>query len=102
MCAFRRRTKRRLLLSNEVVEAIAGDAASSIADIDEREQALSHCLKKLPQKDSKLIHLRYFEQLSTKDISGKLGSSVYSIYRALSRIHDSLLRCIERRLAASK
>jgi RNA polymerase sigma-70 factor, ECF subfamily len=102
VCAFRRRTKRRLILSNEVVEALAGDAASSDAEIDDRERALSQCLQKLPQRDTKLIRMRYYDQIPTKEISDKLGSSIYSIYRALSRIHDSLLQCIERRLAESR
>jgi len=100
VCAYRRKTKRNLLLTNEVVEAIAGDTHPSAAEANERELALSHCLEKLTEKDSNLIQLRYYEQLSTKEISRKLGSSIYSVYRALTRVHNSLLCCMERQLSA--
>lgn len=101
VCSYRRKSKRPLVLSNEIVEAISNEPLTETS-INDREHALSNCLERLPEKDSQLVRLRYYDQLSTKDISSKLGNSIYSVYRSMTRIHNSLLGCIEHHLRLSK
>lgn len=92
---FRRKHKRSVPLSNEVIELVAEDTLSMAGHLDDRQQALEGCLGKLPVKDRELIRHRYYENLAPKEIAQRFRRSVYAVYRALNRIHDTLFRCIE-------
>ena len=59
---------------------------------------LAKCVKKLEQKDKKLLKLRYFENIAVSDISQHLNFSVQYIYRNISRIHQLLLSCVQKQI----
>lgn len=59
---------------------------------------LKECLKKLKQQDRKLLELRYYENHKVKDLAARYGCSAQYIYRNISRIHQLLLACLQRRL----
>jgi len=76
-------------------------------EYDERKSDLSkeyfrhlrYCVKKLRQEDKKLLKLRYFENLTVRDIALRVGFSVQYIYRNIARVHQLLLSCIQRQIA---
>lgn len=91
--------KKLRFLSDDALAALA-DAAQPIAQrIDERREALANCVSKLSHNDYAMIEQRYFQGILPKAIAGSSSRSVDAIYRELSRIHKSLLRCMERHLA---
>ena len=67
-----------------------------------RTEALRSCLKKLPEKSSQLLRLRYFESDSCREVAKKLGTGLNVIYKRLSRLHRGLKECIELRLDKSE
>jgi RNA polymerase sigma-70 factor, ECF subfamily len=96
----RRKQGRRHLLDEEAFHAIARDALLITAEnTSQREEALGHCLKKLPKADRQLIDRRYRAAQSPKQIAEQTSRSVHSIYRALTRIHESLSNCVRQTLA---
>jgi RNA polymerase sigma-70 factor (ECF subfamily) len=61
--------------------------------------ALSECLSRLTTADREIIQDRYFYQRPPKQIAQLQSRSLDSIYRALSRIHNLLLNCVERTMS---
>lgn len=91
---FRRSFNRCHVLSDDAIQALAQNAMGVMEREDRRESALATCLEKLQPKDRQLIEQRYFLHRSTKEIADRESRSIHSVYRALRRIHESLLRCV--------
>jgi len=88
--------------SDEVLEALDERVRSAAAGLDMLRDALGNCLRKLPERDRELIHLRYEYDATTRSVAQRLGRSVDAVYKALNRIHVQLLYCIRRTLAAER
>jgi RNA polymerase sigma-70 factor (ECF subfamily) len=99
---FRERKRPQLALSEEVLDLMATEAVDRADELASREAALSECLKKLSPEDRKLLEQRYYKDRKPKEIARRRSRSVFSIYRALSRIHDQLFDCINRALAENR
>jgi RNA polymerase sigma-70 factor (ECF subfamily) len=102
--AMRKEARRRIFLSEHLstlLLAAAPDRLHPLAGAagDERLAALSACLTTLPEHSRRLIHLRYFEELSPGAMAGQLERSANDVRQVLFRIRNLLLTCIEKRLA---
>ncbi len=94
-CAKQRRLGR-LVFDEELLAALADDVAAAASGPDERLEALRGCLEKLPAHSRRLLELRYESGLKTvREVAARVGRSVDATYKAISRIHDALLRCME-------
>lgn len=89
----------RLVFSDELLATLADELGQRAAEIDDRRAALDACLTKLPAPQRQLLELRYGPKSSIEEIAVSLERSAGSIRQALFRIRESLLACIERRLA---
>ena len=97
------RRRGRVVFNADVLELIADDATLAIATLDRRQEALRRCVQKLPSHSRLLLDTRYHSGLRTcQQVADHVGRSVDAVYKALSRIHDSLLRCIENVLSAEE
>jgi RNA polymerase sigma-70 factor (ECF subfamily) len=67
-----------------------------------RLEALKKCYNQLSEFNQAMIKLRYNEGLTIKTIASRLGKPIQGIYKRMSRLHDSLLRCIEERMAVNE
>ena len=76
-----------LLALAEVAEELSGE-------YEERETALHCCLEQMGTHDRHLLHLRYFLDHPVAEIADVVGVSRRAIYKALNRVHSSLLKCI--------
>lgn len=94
-------------LSADVIEMLAHELQSLdpqqapgpvSAGAGSREEALQHCLAKLPASQRTLVRLRYHDEHDIDHIAGQVGRSEGAVYRALSRIRMALMDCIEDRL----
>lgn len=90
----------RLVFSESLIAVLADAIDDRRAEIDDRRAALETCLTKLPAPQRQLLELRYGPKSSIEEIAVSLERSAGSIRQALYRIRESLLACIERRLAA--
>ncbi|QDT68939.1 RNA polymerase sigma factor CarQ [Planctomycetes bacterium MalM25] len=95
---YRRRS--RLCFDQDLIELLAAEFRErSLEMAESRRTALKDCLPKLSSEDGKLIESRYSHGLGSRQLSELLGRSQASICNSLRRIRESLLTCIERRLA---
>jgi RNA polymerase sigma-70 factor (ECF subfamily) len=69
--------------------------------VSKQQDALRHCLDRLPERARNLVHLRYHDALELADIAARVQSSPEAVRKALSRSRDALQKCVERRLRAA-
>lgn len=92
--------RRSRTFSDESLELLANEAVAMSDKSSERYDALEECLEKLASADRELLEERYYRQRPPKQIAAIQSRSVHSVYRALSRIHNLLLNCVQRTLKA--
>jgi RNA polymerase sigma-70 factor, ECF subfamily len=92
--------RRSRAFSDEALELLANEAVALSDQSAERYEALEECLARLNQPDRALLQERYYYQRPPKQIAAGQSKSVHAIYRALNRIHNVLLNCVERSMKA--
>lgn len=101
---FRRQRRRdATLLSEQALESLASETVDRVTyDLFEaRQQALSRCMEKLPDRDRLLVHTCYGNKNVTfKCAARELGRPVNTVYKALNRIRKNLYECIDRTLTS--
>jgi RNA polymerase sigma-70 factor len=88
--------RRSRTFSDEALELLANEAIALSDQSTERFEALEECLARLNAPDRELLQERYYYQRPPKQIAASQSKSVHAIYRALSRIHNMLLNCVQR------
>ncbi len=96
----KRKTRNRIVFSNEFLSAVARDITLHGDDLDRRTAALAGCVTKLPSHHQELIRARYASGEAIEQIAVHLNRSTESVYRMLSRIRQSLHECVTRTLAS--
>ena len=93
--------RRRLpeFLDEHLLETLASEAHHAADNLDQRLAALGVCMERLPVKDRDLVQSRYVGEISIEALAKELGRSESLVYKSLTRIHDTLLECVRRRLA---
>lgn len=95
---FNSRQYSHLQFDAELMEVIEERTLSQMKQDDRRMEALKVCYEKLSESNRQLIRLRYTEGKTIKSIAVQLGKPIQGMYKTISRLQDSLLRCIERNL----
>ena len=98
---YYRQKKRRdaLVFSQDLLEAVAEQAAAENQPCGDYLDALESCLDKLPAHDRELVRRRYEPGATNRSVSDDVGRSESAISRGLNRIYMALLRCIRVRMA---
>ncbi|HZZ29661.1 MAG TPA: sigma-70 family RNA polymerase sigma factor [Pirellulales bacterium] len=97
---FRRKAATdKLLFDEALLNTLAADYIKHVEDWDRREIALSGCLQKLSAKDRWLLDARYRSDVTTAQIAQQLGKPLSTIYSSLSRIRETLFRCVQSAIA---
>jgi RNA polymerase sigma-70 factor, ECF subfamily len=70
--------------------------------LDAHTEALLLCREKLNQRDRDLLDRFHRDGATAKDVARKVGRNVDYVYRAIRRIHDVLIDCIEQALSEDR
>ncbi len=93
---FLRKNRRNRIQFVDSVEAMVDKSlASKMTTLDERADALKHCIQKLSAKDRMLLYMRFEKTQNVKEIANVMKITFQSVYRGLSRIYISLENCIQ-------
>jgi RNA polymerase sigma-70 factor (ECF subfamily) len=84
----------KVVFDQELVDAIAQTASEMAVEMDERHEALSGCLKKLPARDREMVLTRYEPGSGVEEAARRSGRSLEAAYKALMRIRKLLLDCV--------
>ena len=93
------RQHKTLLCTAEALEMVDQVIMKGGDKLDAQHDALAHCLEKLHPRDRDLINRRYHQGDPPKTVAKQVGRSVAAIYKALTRIHDSLFDCVRKATA---
>jgi RNA polymerase sigma-70 factor (ECF subfamily) len=86
----------------ETIQAVLDAYDRTEASESARADALRHCLERLPDKSRELLRLRYENSIRPEEIARAIESTLEAVYKALSRIRQKLLECIQRQMVASE
>lgn len=90
----------KVVYQQDLVDALAQTAAAMREELDERHEALAHCLQKLPSRDRDLVLTRYEPGSGVPEAAKRSGRSLEAAYKALARIRKLLFDCVSHRLAS--
>src|SRR5262245_40076849 len=89
----------RLLFDEELINVLAVDYMEHVEDWDQQRSALRGCMQKLPARDRWLLDARYLSGVKTAKIAEQLGRPPSTVYSSLSRLRQTLLRCVNSTIA---
>lgn len=92
---FRKNKREYASIDGDLFEKISQRAQQRLERIDERTQALRNCIQKLSERDRQLLEIRYEKEMKVKEIARVINRPINGLYQAMSRIHHTLLHCIE-------
>jgi RNA polymerase sigma-70 factor (ECF subfamily) len=96
----KKQRRERVFFSERTLEMLADEMVALGPGDDARRDALEHCITRLNPRDRELIRLRYLPGATTQAVAERLGRSIQAVYKSLNKIHEHLLACIRRTLAA--
>ncbi len=97
--AYRQKTRATVRqFSDRTIEAIQESAVSDMQTDDVRRDALRECVKKLKDRDRKILQLRYETGGSIRRLAERIDLSVNTLYKLLNRVHNQLYHCIMRNI----
>lgn len=95
---YEKQGRSKLQFDAAALEAVANEAIGMAPLLEDRHHALAKCLEALNPRDRDLLHRRYADDATPQQISSQVGRSIHAVYKALSRIHDGLMLCVQQRL----
>jgi RNA polymerase sigma-70 factor (ECF subfamily) len=96
---FRKEGRSAIHFISEALENI-GENTDVFDTYSDQMEALSTCLKKLPENSRQILRLRYQQGNTIKEIADQIGKPIHSMYKLVAKIHSILQQCIERNLSA--
>jgi len=90
---------RHVYFNTELIADMAQRAQAVSDEMNDRLAALRTCVGHLSETDRLLIRQRYEHNKTIKQIAGELRRPIQGMYKRMMRIHERLLRCIQRQLA---
>jgi RNA polymerase sigma-70 factor (ECF subfamily) len=95
----RRADADRLLFDEDLINALAIDFVEHVEVWDRQRSALRGCMQKLRARDRWLLDARYLSGVKTAQIAEQLGRPLSTVYSSLSRIRETLFRCVQSTIA---
>lgn len=92
---FRRTCARdRLVMNDELIDIMATERTEYHEELEQQQQRLMFCVKKLVEADQKLLKWRYHTGRTIKDMAQSLNIPVKRLYKRLERLRIILHRCM--------
>jgi RNA polymerase sigma-70 factor (ECF subfamily) len=89
-------------LTEDTLERVAATQEKLAEQPNQRQQALDHCLEKLPAEHRSLVEEYYDRNLTAEQLATKFNKSVDAFYKSMQRIRRVLFDCINAQLAAGE
>ncbi len=100
---FRQRQQRsRVKFTDEFLDAVAATTADDAERLADEQAALAECMEKLKARERNIVLSRFAPEATTKSVAAELGMTTDAVYKSLSRIQATLLKCIEQALGRSE
>lgn len=91
-----------LILGEEALASLSTAMAEESVHLDDRLEALEHCIGRLSESHQQVLANRYYESQSRQQIAEAMGIKVNSVSVMLFRIRQVLFDCINSRMGGAK
>lgn len=95
----RKKARDRFVLGTEVEQLLAKEGEAELGLREQQISALEACIAKLPDSKRKLVMEVYLKGQSMHAVAEQLGKSDAALYKSISRVRQSLLKCMQQSLA---
>ena len=92
----------RLCFDDDLLNTLAAERLDDLRHLDERFDALEHCVGKLDAANRRLVEAVYGEDADIVALAAQLGRAPQTLYNRLNVIRRALADCVERRLAEGR
>lgn len=96
----RDKARDRHVFDEDVVHLLAEEASREQEALGLERKALELCLKKLPEKQLRIVMAAYEPGVRLNRVADELGKTATAFYKMLNRTRKSLLDCVERAIDA--
>lgn len=96
---YAKKKRERVLFDDSLLEEVSQREEKTSQQEELRVQALRRCLEKLRSNDRHLIQVLYGHDITIKKLAEEVRRPVQGLYKAMARIHHSLLQCVRHSLA---
>lgn len=94
--AWRRdKARDRHVFDEDLVNLLAEEAEEKHEVLSDERRALETCLRKLPEKQRKIVMSAYEPGVRLNQVAAALGKTATAFYKTLNRARGGLLKCIE-------
>jgi RNA polymerase sigma-70 factor (ECF subfamily) len=99
---IRDKQREQLVFCPDVSELMMESCRSMPQQVNERQEALRECIKRLPERQLEVLKLSYVANAPMLEISQLMGRSVDGVKSLLVRIRKTLRCCIENNLGSQE
>jgi RNA polymerase sigma-70 factor, ECF subfamily len=99
---YTRKKRQRVLFDDALLKDVVEREEKTSLQEEMRIQALQKCLRKLCSNDRHLVQVLYGHDITIKKLAEEVQRPVQGMYKAMARIHHSLLQCVRRSLAIAE
>lgn len=85
----------RHVFSHEVASMLLDAASEHLSETQDRQELLSRCLERLPERSRNLLRLRYADDLSIEQIASQTDRTQDSVKSVLLRLRKKLEQCVQ-------
>ena len=90
------------ILSERALDAMDARLEELVDVQRQRVEAMRECMEKLPEESRALLRMRYDEGRKGEELARLMRLGEAAIYKKLSRLHQALRKCIDKRLATQE
>ena len=99
---YRRKSLRKpLLLGEDALEALSGAIVQESQQVDDRYEALEHCISRLSEQHRQVLTQRYRQDRTREEIATQLQVKQNTISVMLRRIRRALGDCVRERMGGA-
>ena len=92
----------RLRFDDELLDTLAAERLDDLRHLDERFDALKHCVARLDTANRKLVEAVYGDDADIGTLAAQLGRAPQTLYNRLKGIRHAFADCVERRLSEGR
>jgi RNA polymerase sigma-70 factor (ECF subfamily) len=96
---YTKKKRERVLFDDTLLNDVVKREERASLQAERRVQALQKCLQKLRSNDRHLIQVLYGHDITIKELAERVKRPIQGLYKAMARIHHSLLQCVRRTLS---
>ncbi len=96
---YRGQSRSKFVLNEQALLSCSEAFERVETELEDRRNALKICIEKIVGKSANVLHMRYEQEMSVKEIASNLGIAASTVSVMLFRVRSTLERCIRKQLA---